>query len=766
MTESSFSQNSIGPLLGPETLDVPVAAGIGELTRLLEELDRGVPRNALVAAAVGPQVDNRLVQVRLGIAKSLFTALRCRYAASASHSLRVALSSSAWAMRLELSAETRDVVEVAALLHDVGLVGVPDQILLKPGPLNRDEALILGQARRMTLEILRSACADTRILDIVENLGGWFDGSIGGYRFAGNDLPIGARMIAILEAFDSMTTDQVFRRAVSQERAIRELFELAGRQFDPVLVRQFAEFHLCDQSALRRDVAMRWLRTLDPEVSNSFWELSLLPVSGGYEDAERRFENKLLENMHDAVVFMDAGCRIVEWNRGAERMTGITASSVFQSTWTPSLLNMQNEKGDWLAEQDCPVYCAIHSHVQSLRRLTIAGRGGRPVSIDSHAIPVAAADGTILGAILLMHDASPETSLEQRCQSLHEKATKDPLTQVANRAEFDRMLEMFINTHHERQITCSLIICDLDHFKRVNDTFGHPAGDEVIRCLATALKSSCRAGDLVARYGGEEFVMLCADCDNAVATRRAEQVRKTLAGIAHPMLNGRTVSASFGVTEVQPGDTSETMLRRADRALLLAKENGRNRVVQLGAGVDPLPVAGASAAAKRRAAESVVRVEQDLITPGPLWVAIEKLRGFVADHDAEVLKVDGTIVQLLVDDSRRSRVRRFGDRAGVFLLDLTFEEQEIETSGATAVSGTGFVRTKIHASIAPQKQRNRRRDEILQRAKDVLVSFRSYLMATEEDPTLLRIVSTVAPSAESSSPALYHAKSKSPGNMP
>ena len=88
----------------------------------------------------------------------------------------------------------------------------------------------------------------------------------------------------------------------------------------------------------------------------------------------------------------------------------------------------------------------------------------------------------------------------------------------------------------------------------------------------------------MARYGGEEFVVLCADCDNATAARRAEQIRKALSQIAQPKMDGRSVTVSFGVTEIQPGDTPETMLRRADRALLMAKANGRNTVVQLGSG--------------------------------------------------------------------------------------------------------------------------------------------------------------------------------------
>src|SRR5208282_6050296 len=103
----------------------------------------------------------------------------------------------------------------------------------------------------------------------------------------------------------------------------------------------------------------------------------------------------------------------------------------------------------------------------------------------------------------------------------------------------------------------SLLMCDLDHFKLVNDTYGHQAGDEVIKSLAALLKGGCLPGDLVARYGGEEFVMLLADCDNTTASRRADQIRLALSQLQQPTMNGQTVTVSFGATEIQPGDTAE-----------------------------------------------------------------------------------------------------------------------------------------------------------------------------------------------------------------
>ena len=309
------------------------------------------------------------------------------------------------------------------------------------------------------------------------------------------------------------------------------------------------------------------------------------PATAVEPSVDAIFQGRLLDTMYDAVVFVDAASRVVLWNRGAERLTGISGAGIRGQLWHPLLLGLCDEKGSSVSENDCPVRTAIHCGVQSLRRLTILGRRQQPVAVDAHAIPVIDQKGVTHGAVLLFHDASCETSLEQRCQSLHEKATKDPLTQVANRAEFDRVHAMFVATHQQQQVPCSMLMCDLDRFKLVNDNYGHQAGDDVIKSLASLLKSSCRTGDLVARYGGEEFVVLCADCDNASAVRRAKQICKALSQLSQPKMGGRSVTVSIGTTEVQPGDTAETMLRRADRALLMAKAAGRNTVVQLGTGI-------------------------------------------------------------------------------------------------------------------------------------------------------------------------------------
>jgi diguanylate cyclase (GGDEF)-like protein len=365
-------------------------------------------------------------------------------------------------------------------------------------------------------------------------------------------------------------------------------------------------------------------------------------------------------------------------------------------------------------------------------RVIIRGRNHRDIAVDAHIMPVVATEGTIHGVTLLLHDVSPEASLEERCQRLHEKAIRDPLTQLANRAEFDRVHGIFVETHLQRGLPCSLVMCDIDRFKRVNDGYGHPAGDEVIKSFARLLKSSCRSGDLVARYGGEEFVMLCADCGVSAAFERTEKVRRAFAELSQPALGGQSVTASFGVTETQHGDTAETMLNRSDRALLLAKKSGRNMVVQLGAGP------GDEQRSSRPwwqfwqtgVADSIL--EQNLITTVPLKVAIEKLRGFVADHTAEIKSIEDSRILMQVNGELPPTQRRRSDRPVPLVVELSFAEEHVRGSGGPNAPNGTITRTKIQVVIRPKRNRDRRHSNAIGRARQLLASLRSYLMASDD----------------------------------
>ena len=700
---------------------------LSALSTLLNRLDDAAQADALSKSESEEPFQDQLAQVRLGIASSLFTALRAKHAPTAAHSLRVALGCSSWSMALDLVPDQRDMVEVAALLHDIGKMGVPDHVLLKPGKLVGEELLLMERHRIHGRQILSGCCSSEEVLDFVFFATAWFDGSKHGFDRSGQDLPLGSRMIAIVDAFDAMTTDHVYRRAMSRERAVAELYEGAGTQFDPALIEHFCAALTNERMQFGANVARRWLQQIAGDAANTLWDLQTPTAAEPSAPDTLVFRDRLLDSMHDGVVFVDEAMRVTMWNRAAERLTGIAQASVMTKQWSPALVQMQDERGKPIPDEDCPVVHTMRSGVQTLRRLGVVSRSEEKVSLDVHIAPVLRSDGVARGATLLLHDASSQITLEERVRLLHEKATRDPLTTCANRAEFDRVLPLFVQTHLEQGQPCSMIICDIDHFKKINDTYGHQAGDEALTCFGTLLRGHARAGDLVARYGGEEFVLLCADCDNATATRRAERIRRSLSAEPQTPLNNQCITASFGVTEIQGGDIPETFLRRADRALLQAKDNGRNLVVQLGTGICEEEQSSQFSWFKWfNTSQTETLLERSLITVVPLTVAAEKMRGFVADHHAEIVAIEDNQVTLKIDGSNTPLLRRWSDRPVPFVMEMTFNEREIMSDGR---AGGNMSRTVIHVAIRPKRQRDRRRRDAVERARQLLVSLKSYLMA-------------------------------------
>lgn len=703
-----------------------------EISSLLSSLDEAASENGLSAGkSRGDSHENKLVQARLGIASGLHAALRAKHPPTASHCLRVALACSSWAEMLGLDEETRDALEVAALLHDVGKIGVSDRVLLKPGRLLPEEVALISRHVALTEEILTSCGVPPEVMAIVHYSRVWYDGGNAKNERKGDDLPLAARMLSIVDAFDSMTTDHVYRPARSRERAMAELFAFSGKQFDPGLVRKFDELFSMDQNLLSEKLARRWLHRLPKDGPALPWKAVEYETSQLQSASEfSLFEAKLIDNMHDGVVFVDSLATIKLWNTGAERLTGVSGHAACGRTLLPSLLDMRNTRDVRIPNEECPVAHAISTGIQWLGRVNIMGRQGHSVSADLHIIPVRTSDGAIHGATVLLHDVSSEASLEEKCQALHVQVTKDPMTQVANRAEFDRMLNNFVAAHLESNLPCSLIMCDIDNFKLINDTFGHQAGDEAIMMFASLLKSMCRSGDLVARYGGEEFAMLCADCTNAAAARKAEAIRQGLAEITHECIGNRSFTASFGVTELQVGDTPETMLRRADRALMQAKDQGRNRVVQLGDGMmDDKPKKGWW---PFQSWSNSALVESTLLTAVPIEVAVQKLRGFIADQEAKIIKTDENELHLELTDAHAS-IRRAEDHPTTFLIQLKLSQHHFERTNSHGFAAGSYAETRIGVTIRPRRDRDRRRDVTFEKARRLLSSLKSYLMAREHD---------------------------------
>jgi diguanylate cyclase len=157
------------------------------------------------------------------------------------------------------------------------------------------------------------------------------------------------------------------------------------------------------------------------------------------------------------------------------------------------------------------------------------------------------------------------------------EARTDPLTRLPNRRALDDRLLPLLGQWRKQRRPFSVLMIDVDHFKQLNDRYGHLAGDQALRHIAEVLRATVSDGDLVARVGGEEFAVLAAECDLSAGCKLAELVRKAVCESRY-QLGGQTVplSVSVGLATARPDDDSVTLVRRADEALYCAKRNGRN----------------------------------------------------------------------------------------------------------------------------------------------------------------------------------------------
>ena len=166
-----------------------------------------------------------------------------------------------------------------------------------------------------------------------------------------------------------------------------------------------------------------------------------------------------------------------------------------------------------------------------------------------------------------------------RYQEAIRSALTDPLTGAGNRICLDNVLAREFELASRYQQPLSILMIDIDYFKRVNDTFGHAAGDKVLKTVAETLRVTSRCADMAFRYGGEEFVLLLNKTDLAGARIIAERLRSTIAGLSCIYENSEIpITISIGIAEVREGETRDNLLKRADDALYKAKHSGRNQV--------------------------------------------------------------------------------------------------------------------------------------------------------------------------------------------
>ncbi|MEI7903903.1 MAG: sensor domain-containing diguanylate cyclase [Candidatus Firestonebacteria bacterium] len=288
---------------------------------------------------------------------------------------------------------------------------------------------------------------------------------------------------------------------------------------------------------------------------------------------------KLLEHMYEGVYFVDTDRKILYWIRGAEKITGYVSKEVKNTYCYNDILMHVDKDGKSLCHDGCPLVGSIKTKKECGAEVFLHHKNGHRVPVNVQAIPVKDGSGKVVGAFEVFSEKLSRVELAERMRVLQNEAMLDRLTEIGNRRYFDTNLYGKLQQASRYGLRFGLLFLDIDNFKKVNDTYGHEAGDRVLKMLAKTLASNVRAFDVICRWGGEEFAVLIERIGPEQLASRAEELRMLVAQSA--ILSGKEtlkVTISIGGTLSKDDDTVSSITERADKLMYQSKQAGKNRV--------------------------------------------------------------------------------------------------------------------------------------------------------------------------------------------
>jgi len=287
------------------------------------------------------------------------------------------------------------------------------------------------------------------------------------------------------------------------------------------------------------------------------------------------FHEMLLDNLFEGVYFVDVHRRILYWNSGATGLTGFSAGEVVGRRCFDNLLQHVDNAGHQLCYDGCPLAQTIADGRSREAFLSLRHKNGHRVPVCVRVAPIRNPDGDIIGAMEVFNDATAKEHGERRMRELEKLAFLDSLTSLPNRHYGELKIQQALDELREFHRSFGLLLLDVDHFKKVNDTLGHDGGDEALRIVAKTLLARLRQKDTVARWGGEEFMLLLGDANAQLAHEVGERCRILVERSTIPNF-AQNVTVSVGCTLLHEADTPKTVMKRADQLLYISKTSGRN----------------------------------------------------------------------------------------------------------------------------------------------------------------------------------------------
>jgi diguanylate cyclase (GGDEF)-like protein/PAS domain S-box-containing protein len=285
---------------------------------------------------------------------------------------------------------------------------------------------------------------------------------------------------------------------------------------------------------------------------------------------------KILDTSYDGVYFVDKDRKILYWNKEAEKISGYGEKEVVNYHCFDNILNHVDEEGVCLCTTACPLSKTMSDGIRREAKVYLHHKKGHRVAVTIRTVPLIV-NGEIVGAFeFFVHnnDNLPMSKIDE----LTYLALHDQLTGIPNRRYIDSTLKNFIRQYNDLSLSFSVMMIDIDHFKLINDTYGHDMGDKVLKMVATTLSDIFTEPTFIGRWGGEEFMVISA-CHSPHELEEIANHAITLVNNSSFVDHGNNISVtiSIGITIAQKDDDEEAITRRADQGMYESKAQGRNR---------------------------------------------------------------------------------------------------------------------------------------------------------------------------------------------
>jgi diguanylate cyclase (GGDEF)-like protein/putative nucleotidyltransferase with HDIG domain len=542
--------------------------------------------------------------LHLATIEALARAIDAKDQHTQSHIRRVQLYAVGLAKAAALPPSDIQGVKTAALLHDIGKLAVPEHILSKPGPLTQEEFQKIRVHPQIGAEIIAAVPFPYPVAPLILSHHERWDGKGYPQGLAGADIPVGARILTIVDYYDAVTTERPYHKALSHDSAISLLRHEAGRALDPRLTSTFIE--ILPALIAEADAAELSEQAMEPPPVAADAAAAGLPHGSGANAFENiALAHKEIYALYEIAQAMGTSLgiadtmalissklkKIVPWSGCTlflAQPDGLTLKCRFAAgPGTEALLNATLAVGQgvagWAARNR-------RTLVNADPQLTFDALGlDTDHGLHSAIVTPLTVNDTFIGCLTLFHTQPNrytedhrrllERVAEQAGPVIHnsivfeqtqEDSLTDPLTSLPNRRSMFAHLARELVRAERLERELGLIVMDIDEFKTINDTYGHHVGDRALREVAETLQGALRSYDLCVRYAGDEFIIVVAECTREAVEAKRRELQERVSAIQIDVRAGRTIrlAASAGAAVFpHDGASYEALLAEADHRM-------------------------------------------------------------------------------------------------------------------------------------------------------------------------------------------------------